>query len=143
MTAWDTAWKILAATRRIALVGASENPARDSHRVMRYLLAEGFEVDPVNPHAHTVCGRPCAPELAALAHPIDTVVCFRRNEHMETIARSAVGIAARHLWMQIGVVHDPARQVAQNAGLLVVMDRCILVEHRRMRNALDVTASLR
>lgn len=133
MTAADTAWQILTATHRIALVGASENPARDSHRVMRYLLAEGFEVDPVNPHAHTVCGRPCVPQLEALAHPIDTVVCFRRSEYMEAIAKSAVAVRARHLWMQIGVVNDAARRVAQDAGLLVVMDRCIMIEHRRMQ----------
>ena len=140
MTTCDVAWQILTATRHIALVGASENPARDSHRVMRYLLGEGFEVSPVNPHAHTVCARLCASELAALSHPIDTVVCFRRSPHMEALARSAIAVGARHLWMQIGVVNDTARQLAEDAGLLVIMDRCILVEHRRMRNALHVTA---
>jgi len=132
MNEFETVRHILDATHRIALVGASENPLRDSHRIMRYLLAEGFEVDPVNPNAKTVLGRPCVPELAALTHPIDTVVCFRRSDQIEPIARSAIAIRARHLWMQLGIVNKAAMTLAHEAGLLVVMNRCIMVDHQRL-----------
>ena len=132
----DTIRKILAATRTIAVVGASDNPARDSNHVTAYLIGAGFDVYPVNPNAARVHGRACVASLAELAHSgtsrIDTVVCFRRSEEIVAIAESAVGIGAAHLWMQMGVINEAAKAYAEEAAMLVVMDRCIMVEHRRL-----------
>jgi predicted CoA-binding protein len=120
---------ILASTQRIALVGASPDPSRDSHRVMAYLLRAGFEVTPVNPTIDSVLGKKSFANLKDVPTPIDTVVCFRRSEEIEPIARDAVAIGARNLWMQLGVVNDHARQIATEGGLKVVMNRCIMVDH--------------
>jgi len=126
-----TAVRILVATRSIAMVGASNRDWRDSHRVMKYLLDRRFDVYPVNPNADSILGRPCVAALEQLAPPIDTVVCFRRSSEIEGIARSAIAIGARHLWMQLGVINAKAAELARSAGLLVVMVRCIMVDHRR------------
>ena len=127
--------RILDATKSIAVVGASDNPARDSHHVTAYLKAAGFDVYPVNPYAERVAGLRCVASLALLAdegRAIDTVVCFRRSEEIAPIAEAAIAIGAPHLWMQFGVVHQDAARRARAAGMLVVMDRCIMVDHRRL-----------
>ena len=130
---------VLASTRSIAIVGASDKPQRDSHHVMAYLIEAGFTVYPVNPNASRIHGRPCHPSLAeaASAAPtgIDTVVCFRRSEEILPIAADAIAIGARHLWMQLGVVNEAAKNLAEPAGLKVVMNRCIMVEHQRIVRA--------
>ena len=130
---------ILASTRSIAIVGASDKAHRDSHHVMAYLIEAGFAVYPVNPNAPRIHGRPCHPSLAdaARAAPasIDTVVCFRRSEEILPIATAAIAIGARHLWMQLGVVNEAAKDLAERAGLKVVMNRCILVDHQRIMRA--------
>ncbi len=127
--------RILDATRSIAVVGASDNPARDSHRIAAYLKGAGFEVHPVNPYADRVAGLRCVASLGVLAGEgiaIDTVVCFRRSEEIAPIADAAIDIEAHHLWMQFGVVNEAAAARARTAGMLVVMDRCIMVDHRRL-----------
>ncbi len=130
---YAVASRILDATKSIAVVGASDNPARDSHRVTAYLDAVGFELHPVNPNAERVVGLRCVASLGVLGHEgvaIDTVVCFRRSEEIEPIAEAAIAIGAHHLWMQFGVVNQAAALRARGAGMLVVMDRCIMVDHR-------------
>jgi predicted CoA-binding protein len=127
--------RILASTRRIALVGASPHPWRDSHRVMAYLLACGFDVEPVNPNASSVLAQGCVARLEDLTGAVDTVLCFRRSSEMGAVARGAVAIGARYLWMQQGIVNCAAADIAREAGLEVVMDRCIMVEHRRRQAA--------
>lgn len=126
-----TVSRILAAARRIAVVGASERPSRDSHSVTHYLIDAGFEVYPVNPNLPSLFGRPCAARLEDIGVLIDTVVCFRRSDAIEAIAHSAIAIGAHHLWMQLGVVNSRAQDLARAAGLEVVMDRCIRTDHRR------------
>ena len=130
-----TAALILDATRSVAVVGASDNPARDSHRISVYLKGAGFDVHPVNPNARRVAGLRCVASLGVLAHEgiaIDTVVCFRRSEEIGPIAEAAIAVGAHHLWMQFGVVNQGAAARARAAGMLVVMDRCIMVDHRRL-----------
>lgn len=127
----DLARTILSRTESIAIVGASERPERDSHRVMRYLMRAGFQVFPVNPMIDAVLGQPCVAQLTDLRRAIDTVVCFRRSELIGAIADQALQIGAKHLWMQLGVINEAAYTVATRAGLLVVMDRCIMVDHQR------------
>ncbi|HYI21438.1 MAG TPA: CoA-binding protein [Candidatus Limnocylindrales bacterium] len=127
--------ELLARTRRIAMVGASGNPVRPSHGVMRYLLEQGYEVVPVNPNAELVLGRVAYPTLEDATEatgPFDVVDVFRRPEHTPDIARSAVATGAGALWLQLGVVNWEAAQIAYDAGLAVVMDRCTAIEHRRL-----------
>jgi predicted CoA-binding protein len=131
----ELALSIVKATKTIALVGASPSPLRESHRIMSYLLRVGFDVIPVNPMAPQVLGRATVPDLASIKVPIDTVVCFRRSEEIEPIAKAAIEIGAKHLWMQLGVVNERAAQEAKAAGLQVVMDRCFMVDHRRVMTA--------
>jgi predicted CoA-binding protein len=128
----DLARVIVEATKSIALVGASPSPVRESHRIMAYLMRVGFDVIPVNPMVSEVLGKPTVKDVRDILVPIDTVVCFRRSEEIEPIAESAIAIGAKHLWMQLGVVNQKARDRAEAAGLLVVMDRCFMIDHRRL-----------
>ncbi len=117
------------------MVGASGNPARPSHGVMRYLIEQGYEVVPVNPNADLVLGRVAyatLEEATEATGPFDVVDVFRRPEHTPDIARSAVATGAGALWLQLGVVNWEAAQIAHDAGLAVVMDRCTAIEHRRL-----------
>ncbi len=132
----DEPARLLGRTRRIAMVGASPDPGRPSHGVMRQLLDAGYEVVPVNPTVDQVLGKPAYATLEdafAATGPFDMVDVFRRSEHTPDVARSAVAIGARSLWLQLGVVNWEAAQIAHDAGLAVVMDRCTAIEHRRLR----------
>jgi predicted CoA-binding protein len=131
----QAAGELLARARRIAIVGASPNPMRPSNSVMSYLLDEGYEVVPINPNAAQILGTPAfksLEEAVAATGPFDIVDVFRRPEHTPDIARSAVTTGSGALWMQLGVVNWEAAQIAHDAGLPVVMDRCTAIEHRRI-----------
>ena len=127
--------RLLKQLRRIAVVGVSRDWNRPSHFVAKYLIDHGYTVFPVNPRYEEVLGRPCYPDLAS-AHraqgPIDVVDCFRRSSDIEPIARDAIAVGARCLWMQLGVVNEAAAALAREAGLEVVMDRCMKIEHARL-----------
>ena len=121
--------------RRIAIVGASSNPARPSHGVFRYLADAGYDCVPVNPNESAVLGRPASgslAEAAAAGGPFDLVDIFRRSELCPTHAREAVAIGARALWLQLGVVSWEAARIAAAGNVAVVMDRCTAIEHRRL-----------
>jgi uncharacterized protein len=126
--------EILAATTTIALVGASPNPARPSHSVMRYLLEQGFRVIPVRPAVREVLGVPCVPSLADVDVPIDLVDVFRRADACPGVARDAVEAGATALWLQLGLVSPEARRIAESGGLEYVEDECTAIVHRRMRH---------
>lgn len=117
--------QLLNSARVIAMVGASSNPARPSHGVMRFLLDRGFRVIPVNPNETEIHGQRARPTLEAVPEPIDIVDVFRRSEFTPPIADAAVAVGARALWLQVGVVHEGAAERAKRGGLVVVMDRCI------------------
>jgi uncharacterized protein len=128
--------RLLGEPRRIAVVGASSNPARPSHGVFEYLLGAGFDCVPVNPNEAEVLGRPAFATLAeavAATGPVDVVDVFRRPELCVEHAREAVAVGALCLWLQLGVVNWEAAAIAAAGGLSVVMDRCTAVEHRRLR----------
>ena len=128
--------RLLADTHRIAMVGASADPDRPSHGVMRYLLEQGYEVVPINPTVDAVLGRTSYATLedaVAATGAFDVVDVFRRPEFTPDIARSAVTTGAKALWLQLGVVNWEAAQIAHDGGLAVVMDRCTQIEHRRLR----------
>jgi predicted CoA-binding protein len=124
--------QILAARPVIALVGASSRAERPSHSVMRQLLEQRYPVIPVNPNEREVLGQACYPDLRAVPHRVGLVDVFRRAEATPDIARAAVDVGARTLWLQLGVVSDEAARIAHEAGLTVVMDRCTIVEHERL-----------
>ena len=126
--------EILADTTTIALVGASPNPARPSHAVMRYLLEQGFRIIPVRPAVREVLGVPCVPSLADVDVPIDLVDVFRRADACPGVAREAVEAGASALWLQLGLVSSEARRIAEAGGLEYVEDECTAIVHRRMRH---------
>jgi len=126
--------ELLGRARRIAVVGASSNPARPSHDVFATLLRNGYDCIPVNPNETEVLGVPAVATLAdasATGH-IDIVDVFRRPHQTEPIAREAVAIGAGALWLQLGVINWETAWIAAQGGLQVVMDRCPAIELRRM-----------
>jgi uncharacterized protein len=125
---------LLRTARRIAVVGASSNPSRPSHGVFRTLVAAGYECIPVNPNEIEVEGVPAVATLAEAAAigPIDIVDVFRRPDTTESVAREAVAIGARALWLQLGVINWETARIAAEGGLAVVMDRCTAIDLRRL-----------
>ena len=120
---------LLESARTIAVVGLSPRPARASNQVARYLIAAGYHVIPVNPGHAEILGLPCYPDLKQVPEPIDIVDCFRRSDQIQAIAEDAVAIGAKVLWLQLGVVNEAAAEFAEQAGLEVVRDRCIKIDH--------------
>lgn len=123
---------LLRSAHRIAIVGLSSNPERPSYNVARYLLEYGYEVVPVNPNENEVLGRRAYARLADVPGHIDLVNIFRRPGGIPDAVRGAIGVGAFAVWMQLGVVHEEAAAMAENAGLAVVMDRCLMSEHARL-----------
>ena len=128
----DSIRKILEEARSIAVVGISPRPERDSHAVARYLRDAGYTIFPVNPNAEEILGLRCYRTLGEIPDPVDVVDIFRRPEHVPPIVQEAIDIGARVVWMQDGVVHEEAAARARAAGLTVVMDRCMLRDHRAL-----------
>ncbi|MBE0643525.1 MAG: CoA-binding protein [Bacteroidetes bacterium] len=123
---------LLRNTRRIAVVGLSDQPWRTSYQIAQTLLAHGYTVLPVNPNFGEWNGIPAWPDLASVPGPVDMVNVFRRSEFVSGIVDEAIAIGAQALWTQLGVVDWEAGERAERAGLHVVMDRCIAVELSRM-----------
>lgn len=125
---------LLRGSRCIAVVGLSDDPARPSYRVARYLRAQGYEIWGVNPnHAGLMLfGRPCVARLAEVASSIDIVDVFRRSDTVLPIARQAVELRTRCLWQQLGVLNAGADALVRAAGMTSVTDRCLMVEHERL-----------
>ena len=115
----------------IAMVGASSDPTRPSHGVMAFLLERGFRVIPVSPNETEVLGQTAYPSLDAVPEPVDIVDVFRRAEHTPPVARDAVAIGAKVLWLQLGIASREAGQIAHAGGLAIVMNRCLAVEAAR------------
>lgn len=122
---------ILKEARRIAVVGLSSNPQKDSYEVAAYLQKQGYEIVPVNPNASMILGQQAYPDLLSVPGEIDVVDIFRPAQDVPPIVDQAIQKGARVIWMQQGIVHEEAAQKARDAGLLVVMDRCMKSEHQR------------
>ena len=126
--------RILGSCRTIAVVGLSPQWHRPSNFAAKYMQAHGYTVVPINPTAPEILGCKSYPSVteAARHHRIDMVDCFRKSEDIPPIADEAIAIGAKCLWMQIGVIHEAAAAKARDAGLDVVMDRCVKIEHARL-----------
>lgn len=124
----------LANCKTIAVVGLSPKPHRDSFRVAKYMQDHGFRIVPINPNAHEVLGEKAYASLteAAQHERIDMVNCFRNSEDIPPIAAEAIAIGAKSLWLQLGVVNHDAAQQATEAGMVVVQNLCLMVEHRQL-----------
>ena len=123
---------VLRSARTIAVVGLSSKRFRPSFGVAEYMQSSGYRIIPVNPFETEVLGEKAYPELDRVPGTVDIVDIFRRSEFVPEIVEAAIRIGARVIWMQEGVVHEEAAARARAAGLEVVMDRCILKEHRRL-----------
>ena len=125
--------QILKTYQKIAVVGASPNPDRTSNQVLTYLNKHGYKVIPINPNTAEISGQKCYPSLDAVPEKIDIVDIFRRSEECVPIVEEAIKIGAKVIWMQEGVVNSEAEALGVNAGLTVVMDHCLMKEHKRYR----------
>ena len=123
--------KILKECRNIAVVGLSPKPDRPSNGVSSYMQRAGYNIIPVNPAVTEVLGRPCYPDLKAVPEPIDLVDVFRDSKFVSGIVDEAIEIGAKVIWLQLGIEDDEAVARAEAAGIQVVQDRCIKVEHAR------------
>lgn len=125
---------ILRAYRTIAVVGQSDKPDRPSYAVSKYMLVQGYRIVPINPNVERVLNLPCYPSLRALPESlkgqIEIVNVFRKPEYVISVVEEAIDIGAKVVWMQLGVINEVARRRAEAAGLIVVQNRCIAVEHR-------------
>ena len=118
--------------RRIAVVGLSDRPDRPSFGVAEYLRDAGYEIAPVNPHFESWEGLPAADSLGELERPVEIVDVFRRPEHVPPVVADAIAAGAKVIWLQLGIVNEEAAQKARDAGITVIQDRCLKVEHRRL-----------
>ena len=129
--------RILARARTIAVVGLSANWYRPSYFAAKYLQDHGYRVIPVNPNYEQVLGERCYPSVSAIPEAVDVVDGFRRSEEMVGLAREAVAKNASVLWMQLGIRNEEAMRIANDAGLDVVVDRCMKIEHARILGGLN------
>ncbi len=130
--------RMLKRYKNIAMVGLSPNPYRPSHFAAIYMLAEGYNIIPVNPAAKEILGRKSYPSLKDIPEEIDIVDVFRKPEDVPPLAEQAIEIGAKVLWLQLGVINLEAGLKAQNGGLEVVMDRCVKIEHARFFGGLNL-----
>ena len=123
---------ILRKSKTVAVVGISDKEERDSHKVASYLKNHGYRIIPVNPKLTEVLGETCYPDLRSVPDHIDVVDVFRSIDAIPSIVEEAVAVGADVVWMQIGLQHEEAAEKARKAGLAVVMNRCMKIEHSQL-----------
>ncbi|MGV8056849.1 MAG: CoA-binding protein [Smithellaceae bacterium] len=123
---------LLRGCRTIAVVGLSDRPDRDSHRVASYLKKKGYRIIPVNPVKTKIMGEKCYPNLSAIPEPVDIVNIFRAVEAIPGIVEEAIMIKAGTIWMQLGLTHNESARKARSTGICVVQNRCLMVEHKKL-----------
>ena len=127
--------EVLANAKTIAVVGLSPNPMRPSHPVAQYMQRQGYRIVPVNPNETEILGETCYASLTDIPFPVDIVDVFRQPGAVPAIAEEAVKIGAQAIWLQLDVISPAGVAIAERGGLTVVMDLCIMVEHRRFFGA--------
>jgi uncharacterized protein len=132
----DPIFDILTKYKTIAVVGLSSNPMRPSFGVTEYMQSSGYHIVPVNPNEREVLGEPSYASLEGVPREIEIVDVFRRSEDVPPVVDAAIKIGAKVVWMQQGIANESAAEKAQAAGLTVIMDACILVEHKKRRQKL-------
>ena len=137
MTDINTLRRILVENKRVAIVGLSDDWSRPSNFVGKYLLEHGFEVIPVNPKYDEILGQKCYADLKDIPTPVDMVDLFQRADRVMPFVEDAIKIGAKVVWMQLGIVNEEAAQKARDAGLEVVMDRCVKIEYARLFGGLN------
>ncbi|MBB1158914.1 CoA-binding protein [Amycolatopsis dendrobii] len=131
--------RLLGRTKSVTIVGASANPARPSYFVATYLLSSTrYEVNFVNPRLNLLLGRPVYPSLADVPGELDLVSVFRKHDDLPGVAEEVIEAGARTLWLQLGLWHEPVADRAREAGLDVVMNRCVKIEHARFAGGLHL-----
>ena len=133
----NTLRRILKQCKTLAIVGLSANWYRPSFFAAKYMQEHGYRIIPVNPAYKEVLGEKCYPSLKDIPEKVDMVDCFRKSEDIEPIAKEAVEIGAKVLWMQLGVTNEAVEKMARAAGLEVVQDRCVKIEHGRLFGGLN------
>ena len=125
---------LLAAVRTVAVVGIKDGETEDAFRIPQYLQNAGYRIRPVNPKLSRVLGEPCVPTLSQVEGPIDLVNLFRASEHVPSHVDEILKLSPRPkaVWMQLGIHHGPSAQRLRDAGIEVVQDRCMMVDHRRL-----------
>ena len=124
--------QIFQTVKSVAVVGLSSRPNRAGYYVPAYLQEAGYRIIPVNPHLKQALGEKAYPDLLAVPEPVDLVLVFRRSEEVLPVVEQAIQIGAKVIWMQVGVANEPAAAKAEAAGLEVVMDACIMIDHRSL-----------
>jgi hypothetical protein len=132
----DPIFDILTKYKTIAVVGLSSNPTRPSYAVTEYMQSSGYHIIPVNPNETDVLGEPSYADLEEVPQKIEIVNIFRRAEDIPPVVEAAIRVGAKVVWMQQGIANEPAAERARAAGITVVMDACIFIEHKRRRQNL-------
>ena len=132
-----TVRRILDESKTIAMVGLSGNWFRPSFFTAKYLLERGYDVIPVNPNYDNILGQKCYPDLKSIPHKVDVVDLFQRPEEVEKFVQPAIDMGAKVLWLQLGIINEEAARQARQAGLEVVMDRCMKIEYARLFGGLN------
>lgn len=135
----DEAAEILKKSKFVAIVGLSSNPERPSNIVGKYLKEQGYKIIPVNPGEKTILGETSYPDLASIPVKVDVVDVFRKSEDIPPIARDAIKIGAKAIWMQEGITNEAAAAEASQAGLKVVMNKCMRKEHMKLTGQPEAT----
>lgn len=125
--------RVLRQARTIAVVGLSADGSKPSYLVSKYMQEHGYRIIPVNPKYTEILGEKCYPNLRSIPEPVDMVDVFRKSGDTVPVAEDAVAIGAKTLWLQIGVINEEARRIAESNGLDVVVDRCVKIEHASLQ----------
>ncbi len=122
---------LLERSKTVAVVGLSRYPEKDSYRVARYLIQNGYIIIPVNPKAGDIMGLHSHPSFTDIPVPVDIVCIFRPSHDVPFIVNEAIKIGIKAVWMQLGIVHNEAAKIARSAGITVIMNKCMKIEHRK------------
>jgi uncharacterized protein len=133
----NTLRRILLEYKRVAVVGLSADWSRPSYFAAKYLLDHGFDIVPVNPKYEEILGQKCYPDLKSIPEPVDIVDLFQKTERVPAFVDEAISIKAKLVWMQLGIINEEAAQKARDAGLEVVMDKCMKIEYARLFGGLN------